>query len=32
MIQLSNAHEANRVAIKQWDNELGEAIETLGNI
>ncbi len=32
MIQVSNAHEANRVAIKQWDNELGEAIETLGNI
>lgn len=32
MIQISNAHEANRVAIKQWDNELGEAIETLGNL
>ena len=32
MIQVSNAHEANRIAIKQWDNELGEAIETLGNI
>ena len=32
MIQLSNAHEANLNAIKQWDNELGEAIETLGNI
>lgn len=32
MIQLSNAHEANRNAIKQWDSELGEAIETLGNM
>lgn len=32
MIQVSNAHEANRIAIRQWDNELGEAIESLGNI
>ena len=32
MLQVSNAHETNRIAIKQWDNELGEAIETLGNI
>ena len=32
MIQVSNAHEANRIAIRQWDNELGEAIDVLGNI
>lgn len=32
MIQVSNAHEANRIAIRQWDQELGEAIDILGNI
>lgn len=30
MIQVSNAHEANRNMIKQLDNELGEAIQVLG--